>query len=348
MDEKAIEPVDQKQYAAFASREVPGRDDIHEGIWSVPMRMPDSYLTHSYCYLVRDEVGGIHVIDPGWPMADNESSLADTLVAIGSSLGDIRTITATHLHADHLGAADRLVRATGAELILHEAEQRALLERAEASTSRPRASESDAWGVPDASLERLGARSQHEDLPVPRPASRLVRHGDELPIPGRRIRVIHTPGHTAGHICLHDPVNEVLFTGDHLMPVTNCGLGLGGSSDTNPIADYLESLRCTWSIGDVEVAPGHEYRFHGLQERCDTSARHHVRRAREVLRRLESRPHQSVWEVAATLTWSAGWDNLRGFYLQSALAQTAMHMDLVRSPASRAFVESFDGFHDPV
>jgi hypothetical protein len=36
-----------------------------------------------------------------------------------------------------------------------------------------------------------------------------------------------------------------------------------------------------------------------------------------------------VWQVATGLSWTAGWENLRGFHLLSALSQTALHKDLI-------------------
>ena len=44
-----------------------------------------------------------------------------------------------------------------------------------------------------------------------------VDEGDVLEYGGRRLRVIMTPGHTPGHICLYDPDAKVMFLGDHVL-----------------------------------------------------------------------------------------------------------------------------------
>jgi hypothetical protein len=80
------------------------------------------------------------------------------------------------------------------------------------------------------------------------------------------------------------------------------------------------------------------YVFHGLAARCATTAEHHLRRSREVAERLRIDGDPTVWQVASELTWTAGWANLNGFYLLSALAQTAMHLEFVRSDASARFL----------
>ena len=94
-----------------------------------------------------------------------------------------------------------------------------------------------------------------------------------------------------------------------------------------PLSDYV-------GVEQREV----EYVFHGLAARCATTAEHHLRRSREVADRLRIDGDPTVWQVASELTWTAGWPNLNGFYLLSALAQTAMHLEFVRSDASARYL----------
>ena len=48
------------------------------------------------------------------------------------------------------------------------------------------------------------------------PADKLLEEGDQIDIAGIKLKVIHTPGHTPGGICLHDENNDILFSGDSL------------------------------------------------------------------------------------------------------------------------------------
>jgi len=109
----------------------------------------------------------------------------------------------------------------------------------------------------------------------------------------------------------------------------HAGLGLGAPTDSNPLADYLSSLERVGVYPEHEVLPGHGYRFLGVASRAAASAEHHRRRSREVAAVLADAPESSNWQIAARLTWTAGWQNLADFYLYSALAQTAMHRDYV-------------------
>src|SRR5699024_9686219 len=97
---------------------------------------------------------------------------------------------------------------------------------------------------------------------------------------------------------------EVVFTADHVLPGINSGLGLGGVSPTNPIADYIRALERISQFDPFVVAPGHEYRFRGLADRAAVLREHHLKRAREVEAGMQSSP--TVWELARRVTWSDG------------------------------------------
>jgi glyoxylase-like metal-dependent hydrolase (beta-lactamase superfamily II) len=70
------------------------------------------------------------------------------------------------------------------------------------------------------------------------PVDTLLQDGDELPVLGG-LRIVHTPGHTAGHIALHLPQLGVLIAGDALQR-PRAGLTPPARLVT---ADWEESLR---------------------------------------------------------------------------------------------------------
>ncbi|MFF1877753.1 MBL fold metallo-hydrolase [Leifsonia sp. NPDC058230] len=271
--------------------------ELSPGIRVVPMPMRGDGLPYSLSYLIDDDRGGVHIVDPGSSTDENWATLASALRAMGRGTESVAQVIVTHLHADHLGLAERVRAASGAAVVLHERER-------------------DAPIVPDV----------------------LVADGDILDIPGRAVQVVHTPGHTPGSICLAVHDARLLFTGDHVLPTVNPGLGLGGPTETNPIADYLASLERIAAFDDYEVGPGHEYVFRGLAARCSALREHHLKRSREVAAALAADPGMSVPSIASRLTWTDGWENLDGFRLDSALAQTAMHRAFVASEAAGRYL----------
>jgi len=142
-------------------------------------------LIQTNCYVVgcpESKEGA--VIDPG--------GHPERIMAEVDRLGlTIKYVLNTHAHFDHTDANGAIVQATGATLALHP-QDRALLAAAGG-----------------AALFGLQAR------PGPLPSLDL-HDGDELPVGNLRFRVLHTPGHTPGHVCFYEPQEGVLFDGDLL------------------------------------------------------------------------------------------------------------------------------------
>ena len=155
----------------------------------------------------------------------------------------------------------------------------------------------------------------------------LLADGDALDLPGRQVRVVWTPGHTPGHICLHDADHDLLLTGDHLLPRISPNIGLNPGTTDSPLASYLESLRAIGSYDSAEALPAHEYRFRGIAGRAETLIQHHDARAQEVLDIVAAAGEPTIWDVTEKLTWSRGWDQITGFMRRAALAETAAHIE---------------------
>ncbi|GAA0796788.1 MBL fold metallo-hydrolase [Spirilliplanes yamanashiensis] len=101
-------------------------------------------------------------------------------------------IVLTHAHDDHVRVAPELAKAAGAPLFLHPAE---------------------------APLWQL----THPGVPMPEP----LHDGQEIAVAGTSLRVLHTPGHSPGAVCLLAPALGAVFTGDTLF---NGGPGATGRS----------------------------------------------------------------------------------------------------------------------
>ncbi|THJ68784.1 MBL fold metallo-hydrolase [Arthrobacter echini] len=316
---------------------MPALEEVREDVWALAQPMPGGHLAYSFSYLLRRDDGGVHVIDPGWDSAANWERLLSALTTLtpGRAGADAVTgIIGTHLHPDHVGLAAHLRAASGAPLALHGVERRVLERHSTRLLDLDEAlARLEAWGVPEGRRRELVGFVDRSPEHLALSVDQDLVDGELLDLPGFRVEVMATPGHTAGHICLRDDERGLLYTGDHVLPTVFAGLGLGGPTASNPLADYIVSVARLEPYGSYEALPGHEHRFRGLAERARTCLDHHLVRTREVAAILEGTTPgsggPSIWEIASRLTWTARWNGLAGLHLLSALRQTEMHVDFV-------------------
>lgn len=117
---------------------------------------------------------------------------------------------------------------------------------------------------------------------APRP-SRRVRDGAVLPLAGRELVALHTPGHTVDHLCLWDPDSGLLISGDHVLPSITPHIS-GMTTAVDPLAEFFESLERVAELPDASlVLPAHGHPFRDLPGRVSAIRRHHEERL-DVLR----------------------------------------------------------------
>ena len=279
----------------------------------LPISMPG--LGHVNCYALIDSEGAA-VVDPGLPGSANWKALVDRLKQAGLSERHVHTVIVTHSHPDHFGGAARFASESGARVVAHrsfgfpgfndapaepevsvddlDAHQASLAKEAEhtvgteprkdaAQSARDRWKGNSPWGGqrPKPPLRsRLrwrmmrmsGTGSFIPEITSP------VEHGDVLEIGSREWFVLHTPGHTEDHICLHDPDSGVFLAGDHVLPtITPHISGLGHTKD--PLKSFFYSLDRVGEIHGVkEVLPAHGHPFRDLHARTEAIKRHHYER----------------------------------------------------------------------
>ena len=174
------------------------------------------------CYIVYDpENREAIVIDPG----DEPDRILDLITADKLK---VKHIVCTHTHFDHVGAIPELRESTAAQIVIHKKESE-IYEAARDMAAL--------WG--------------YDVDPLP-PPDIFVSEGDEIRTGSLVFRVIHTPGHSPGGICLYG--NGIVITGDTLFA------GSVGRTDFpgGDINLLKESFKRLMSLPeDTVVLPGH-------------------------------------------------------------------------------------------
>ncbi|MBU4434624.1 MAG: MBL fold metallo-hydrolase [Alphaproteobacteria bacterium] len=151
--------------------------------------------TNTVSYLLADpDTQAAAIIDPVLDFDPKAARLstasADRLLAALAEQGlKLQWILETHAHADHLSAADHLRAATGAPIVIGQ------------HITQVQRGFADLFEADDVDLSG-GA------------FDRLVADGDQIPLGGRMISVLHTPGHTPA--CVSYRIDDAIFVGDTL------------------------------------------------------------------------------------------------------------------------------------
>jgi glyoxylase-like metal-dependent hydrolase (beta-lactamase superfamily II) len=299
------------------------------GITAVEVPIPNNPLRYTLSYLIPGD-HGLVVVDPGWDSDIGWDALVHGLAASGATPADVTGVVLTHVHPDHHGLTARLRDASGAWVAMHPAERASMLRDRETAPSRALGAWMRGLRMPAADVEDLlstfGAAVDEHFAPLA-DATLLLEDGDHVPLDGRRLRAIWTPGHTPGHLCLLEPDAQVLLTGDHVLPriSPNIGLQLTGG---DPLTDYLASLAKVAVHDDCEALPGHEHRFRGIAARAAELDAHHRERCAEIVETVARLGRPTTYEVAVALTWSRPWDQI-GPMRVGAIAETAAHIELL-------------------
>jgi glyoxylase-like metal-dependent hydrolase (beta-lactamase superfamily II) len=145
---------------------------------------------------------GITVVDTG--LSGRALSILKEVRRLGYKTSDVTSIILTHHHTDHVGSLAELKKATGARVMAHTADAPYIDGTLpQPGPARPK------W------LARMLSPFDRMWASIPAGVDKLLNDSDELPVLGG-IRVLHTPGHTPGSICLFVPQEKLVIVGDLL------------------------------------------------------------------------------------------------------------------------------------
>lgn len=309
--------------------------ELAPGIFKLKVPIPDNPLGNLNSYLIKGKEGWL-MIDTGWYTPETFNSLKKSLKRLGIALADIATIVVTHIHPDHFGLVGRIRQISPAtKLITHKFEAE-LIESRYIKFHELRQSMEFVlrrYGVPPSKISELKSSSMPamEFVSVTFPDSTL--YGGEIISTGfYDLEVIWTPGHSIGHICLYEPENKFLFSGDHVLPKITPSVVYHIQSGDDPLGDYLNALHKIENLPVRKILPAHEGIFTDIRRRVTQICEHHENRNKEI-RNAISKGYRNAWGISSQITWNvqdSKWSNLSPLTKRLAVMETVAHLEYMR------------------
>jgi glyoxylase-like metal-dependent hydrolase (beta-lactamase superfamily II) len=284
--------------------------------------LPVPFLGTVNVWLLEGEP--LTLVDTGPVREDSLAALEAGLAARGHAVEDLELVLLTHHHLDHTGLAATIRGRSGARVA-------ALAATADwGADYHRRAAEERAFtrdllaahGVPAPLVAATEPFWQHIVRESADYATDVVlADGDEVVAGGRRLRLVHRPGHSTTDTLYVDDERERAFVGDHLLAQITSNteatpVALPGGSRRHALVDYLAGLRLTEAMPLRRCYPGHgpiiddhrallreRFAFHAERLRQIEA---HVRAGAETAFAIAERLWSS--EVAATQTVLAIWE----------------------------------------
>jgi glyoxylase-like metal-dependent hydrolase (beta-lactamase superfamily II) len=275
----------------------------------------------------------------GDPGPDGTAALSAALASCGSGLERLARLVVTHAHIDHFGLAGEVVRRSGGELWMHaatdldlakyddpdEAVDRRILLLADHGLYGPELTESS-----DVLRDWMAVMPS-----IGRP-TRLLSGGEHLDVGGRDWEVVHTPGHSPGHVCLWSGGDRLLCSGDHLLQAVSPPVTFERGFERDPMSSYLDSLDRVRALGPDLVLPGHGAPFRDGARRAEVIAQGKRQRLARVRAMVEEQ-ERTVMEIMVELFRAQLTAAQRHFAMAEILAYLAFYevrgvLERVRRP----------------
>lgn len=302
------------------------------GVHRIPLSLPIDGLSTVNSYLFT---GGSDVVlvDPGWARDETDVELNAALADLDLNIEDVTSIVITHHHWDHLTQAIQLRKRHGIPISIGREEKNSLGHYAADDKFFP---------AQVGMLRTAGAAdlARQIDEYVPEEYERGKEYGladrwlvtdDVVSVGDRALQVIATPGHTRGSVVFLDRANNLMVTGDHILPRITPSFGLEYNPERFPLRSFMNSLRLMRQYPDAQVLPAHGAVTDSVHRRADELLAHHEARLNAVVSVLADGA-ETPFEVARGLRWTRhdrALEDLAPVHQMTAVLEIASHLDLL-------------------
>ncbi|HTW11106.1 MAG TPA: MBL fold metallo-hydrolase [Solirubrobacteraceae bacterium] len=246
-----------------AKRELGRGEKVLPGLWRLRLPLPWPGVPHCNAWAIQSG-DGLVLVDCGLhQLADAEgpgslSQLELAMGQVGLRLEQVRRLIITHAHSDHWGDAAIVKQISGCEVWMHPNHRHGSEAEADPATALEHRLEiARAGGVPERTIERYLDRIS--DMPSGIAAAIEPDHelteGVTVDTDLGTWQAYETPGHAPSHVCLYQPEQRVLISGDHVLGRISLYFDYGWTPD--PIDEYMHSLEVVDGLGARLALSGH-------------------------------------------------------------------------------------------
>jgi glyoxylase-like metal-dependent hydrolase (beta-lactamase superfamily II) len=278
------------------------------GIYRIKIDVPfEVGFVCIYLFKVNDK---FILFDAGLNMGSWKKKFLSILHHVNVNVSDIDYCFISHNHLDHIGLANYLKRKNpNIQILMHDITSKELSWETvprNQSIIEERAEELSyqliKFGMSKAQSEKLiDYFTKWPKLKKDIKADRILHDNDEIKISGTKLRVIWTPGHSLGHICLFDMKRRYLFSGDHILSRITPHIGNYLINPTiekeyadydfnNVLKLYLESLDRIEFLKPKIIFPAHQEIIYNPKERIQEIREHHDKRLIQILNLITQEP----------------------------------------------------------
>jgi len=310
---------------------IPEAREVVPGIWKITLPIPFPLRTVNMYALVSKDHWAL--VDAGMGTPDARAAFKAGLQRAGVRVNNLDTIVLTHHHPDHIGLSGELQEQSGARVYMHPIDE-ASVQVIWSGTMPQKFGRVSRFlmqhGLPPTELwfSQVDPKVMNSIICVPpHEAFTMVEDEQYIDLGGEHYRVIWTPGHSDGHICLFREHDGVFLAADHVLPRITPNVGLYSQYDRqNPLGDYLHSLAKVSQLPASIVLPGHGEPFNDLASRTKEIIEHHEQREMQILALLEGQP-QHAYQIAQQLFGSRLKSNEA---MRMAVAEILSHLEYMR------------------
>ena len=299
---------------------------IGENLYRLDIPLPDSPLRNLNSYLFTGERNLL--VDTDFRKTACREAMAAELAALGVDM-DRTDLFLTHLHTDHTGLAQELLR-PGCRAMLGAADVPVLIHSQTERYWEENFADSLAEGFPYAELHALWGDNPARDIhPVPFDGYTPVEPGTVLRYGGYALTCIATPGHSPGHMCLYDRAKKLLVCGDHVLYHISPNITRWRVME-DALGSYLASLDAVAALEVETPLPAHRGVEGPFRERVMELRAHHARRLADTLEAVRRRPGQTAYEVAGAMRWDIrcrSWEDFPLTQKWFAVGEALSHLD---------------------